>query len=291
MVLPTHDAAFRSPQGALRVLLLEDDPDHAERCLREFRKAHLDVCCDVLKTREEFIERLRSHRYDVVLADYNLGCWTGMEALQILRSEGQTIPLILVTGALGDQKAAECINSGVADYVLKDRLERLPVAILRAVDERELRAEYGRIERSAQENEVKCETLVEAIPAGIFIEEGTRCRYANRAAQNITGHTQEELLSMSFWQLLVPQSRDAVLWQTIRHFREEEPSRRYQVEILTKQKRIKTLDVTVGMFPRNRGVASLITALEAARPQKPVSKACEEHKSHGPAEKYEMRPA
>lgn len=283
--------ALRAPQGPLKVLLLEDDPDHAERCLREFRRAHLDVCCEVLKTREEFIRRLRSANYDVILADYNLGSWTGMEALEILRSAGQTIPLILVTGALGDEKAAQCINSGVADYVLKDRLERLPVAILRAVEQNALPAERERAERPMEEKEAKFEALVEAIPAGIFIEEGTRCRYANPAAQKITGYTQEELLSMSFWQLLVPSSRDSVLSQTIRRFREVEPSQRYQVEILTRQQRVNSLDVTVGMFAQNRGVATLITALEVARPQRAVGKTCEKRESRFASEKYEARPA
>ena len=79
---------------------------------------------------------LRSHRPDVVLADYNLPQWQGMEALDVLRREGLDIPLILVSGALGDVTAVECIKRGATDYVLKDGLARLPEAIRRALQEK-----------------------------------------------------------------------------------------------------------------------------------------------------------
>ncbi len=64
-----------------------------------------------------------------------------MEALDILREEGLDIPLILVSGALGDVTAVECIKRGATDYVLKDSLARLPVAIVRALEEKRLREE------------------------------------------------------------------------------------------------------------------------------------------------------
>jgi chemotaxis family two-component system sensor kinase Cph1 len=75
----------------------------------------------------------------VVLADYNLGSWRGMDALEILRIEGRDIPLILVSGALGDVTAVECIKQGATDYVLKDSLTRLPISIRRALEEKSLR--------------------------------------------------------------------------------------------------------------------------------------------------------
>jgi light-regulated signal transduction histidine kinase (bacteriophytochrome) len=77
----------------------------------------------------------------VVLADYNLGHWRGMETLEIMKQEGIEAPLILVSGALGDVTAVECIKGGATDYVLKDALARLPVSIRRALEEKHLREE------------------------------------------------------------------------------------------------------------------------------------------------------
>jgi PAS domain S-box-containing protein len=279
MVTRAEEPTILAPKLPLSILLLEDNPDDAELCLRILRKAQLDLSFDVAKTREEFASRLKATGYDIVLADYNLGPWTGMDALHFLREKGYRSPVILVTGALGEQRAVECIKDGIADYILKDRLERLPIAILRAVEEEGLRAERERVERALRESEAKFRTLAEAIPAAIFIEEGTRCRYVNRAAENITGYAREELLSMYFWQLLLPKSRDAVLERTIKRFRGDESTRRYEIEILTKQKRVKSLDVTVGIFPIDGGLAALITAFETAGTTSVGNEVCEAPKA------------
>jgi PAS domain S-box-containing protein len=289
MGLRTDEPAILAPKLPLSILLLEDNPDDAELCLRVLRKAHLDVCLDVVTRREEFTSRASTANYDVILADYNLGCWTGMDALQIIRDQGYEIPFILVTGALGEQKAVECIKKGIADYILKDRLERLPVAILRVVEERGLHAEHDRMEHSLHENEAKFRTLAETIPVAIFIEEGTRCCYANRAAEKITGYSREELLSTYFWQLLLPDSRDAVLRQTIQNFEEDESTRRYEIQILTRQNKVKPLNVTVKMFPLGGRLAALITALEIEEPRGRTGKICKISESNFQSAKSELR--
>ena len=88
---------------------------------------------------------------DVVLADYNLGQWRGTDALEILREEGLDIPLILVSGALGDVTAVECIKQGVTDYVLKDSLARLPMALRGALKDKSAREERKRAQESLAE--------------------------------------------------------------------------------------------------------------------------------------------
>ena len=74
----------------LRVLLVEDKPADRDLILQELGKGEFDVISDVVQTAEEFRQRIKTNIPDVVLADYNLGQWRGMEALEILRSEGWT---------------------------------------------------------------------------------------------------------------------------------------------------------------------------------------------------------
>src|SRR6266513_1724720 len=138
-----HDHDIRPPagHGKLRVLLVEDNPADIELVARELRRGGFDLTMDVVETEEEFTARVRSNSYQVVLADYNLPQWRGLEALNVLRNEKLDIPLILVSGALGDVSAVECIKQGAMDYVLKDRLARLPVAVLSALQEKRLRDE------------------------------------------------------------------------------------------------------------------------------------------------------
>ena len=101
---------------------------------------------NIVQTADQFRQKLQTTTPDVVLADYNLGSWRGMEALEILRSAGLDIPLILVSGAVGDVTAVECIKQGATDYVLKDSLTRLPASVRRALEERQARKERRQAE-------------------------------------------------------------------------------------------------------------------------------------------------
>ncbi len=132
----------------LHVLLLEGDSADRELILRELAKGEFEITSDVVQTAEEFRQRIRDQPPDVVLSDYNLGQWRGTEALEILREEGLDIPLILVSGALGDVTAVECIKQGVTDYVLKDSLARLSVALRGALKDKKSREERQRAQES-----------------------------------------------------------------------------------------------------------------------------------------------
>jgi signal transduction histidine kinase len=137
-----------APRPQIRVLLVEDDPSDRDLILRELGKGEFEIVSDVVGTADEFRQRVRTNRPDVVLADYNLGQWRGTEALEILREEGLDIPLILVSGAMGDVTAVECIKQGVTDYVLKDSLARLSVALRGALKDKDAREERRRTQES-----------------------------------------------------------------------------------------------------------------------------------------------
>ncbi len=130
--------------GGLRVLLVEDEPADVELILRALRQNGFEPSEDIAQTAEEFTRLVRENSYDVVLADYKLPNWNGMESVELLRREGLDVPVILVSGALGELTAVECIKQGAADYVLKDQLARLPGSVRRAVREKGLRQENRR---------------------------------------------------------------------------------------------------------------------------------------------------
>lgn len=143
----------RQAHAKLRVLVVEDAPVDVELMLHSLQESGFDAVADVVQTAEEFTQQLRKHTYDMVLADYNLPQWNGMEAIEVLRREGLDIPLILVSGALGELRAVECIKQGAADYVLKDHLARLPESVRRAMNEKRLREERNQyLEELARSN-------------------------------------------------------------------------------------------------------------------------------------------
>jgi signal transduction histidine kinase len=124
----------------LQVLVVEDNQLDAALALRALRKDGFEVTADVVQDESAFTKALRAQTPEVVLADYNLPGWKGMDALSVIRREGLDIPMILVSGALGDATAVECIRQGVTDYVPKDELARLPEVIRRALREKHERA-------------------------------------------------------------------------------------------------------------------------------------------------------
>ena len=127
------------PKPHLRALLVEDNPLDAELVLRALHKGGFEVSAAVVQDEAGFTQELHARCPEIVLADYSLPNWQGMEVLEVLRREGLDIPMILVSGALGDMTAVECIKRGATDYVLKDGLVRLPESIRRALEEKHQR--------------------------------------------------------------------------------------------------------------------------------------------------------
>ena len=84
------------------------------------------VKADVLDRQESFREQLGTTDYQFILADFFSGNWTALDALDPLKASGKDIPFIVVAASVGDESAAECIKRGAADFVLKDKVARLP---------------------------------------------------------------------------------------------------------------------------------------------------------------------
>src|SRR5579872_1567309 len=135
-----------SEETAIRLLFLEDNPSDYKLCLLELRAARMIVEASRTVTKEEFWTGLAKSPPDVILADYNLPGWSGLDALHMMRSMQIDIPFIVVTGSLGDEVAAECIKQGATDYVVKDRLARLPIAIRQALEAKKTRDALQRFE-------------------------------------------------------------------------------------------------------------------------------------------------
>jgi signal transduction histidine kinase len=119
----------------LNVLCLEDSPQDAEIMRELMIDAGYDLNMDCTATEKEFVSFLRSHKYDLILSDFKLPGFDGFAALKWSVEICPNVPFICVSGTLGDETAVELLKKGAVDYILKDRLVRLPSAIQRALKE------------------------------------------------------------------------------------------------------------------------------------------------------------
>ena len=184
----------------LHLLLLEHSETDVELCLAELERGGFDVRADVVSTRADFEARIRANSYDVVLSDYRLPDWTGMGALAVLQEYHRgEIPLILVTGTLGEELAVECLRQGVTDYVVKQNLARLPLVVRRVLDERRLRDDRTQAADALNATEERYRVLFESmpLPVWVFDVETHRVLAVNAAAVGHYGYSREEFLALT----------------------------------------------------------------------------------------------
>ncbi len=239
------------PEVKLRALLVEDNALDAALVVRALNKDGFDVIADVVQDEAAFIHALQTHPPEVVLADYNLPNWKGMEALGLLRREGLDIPLILVTGSLGDMTAVECIKKGAADYVLKDGLARLPSAVQRALQEKGLREERKRSDAALRESQAQLESLVQsALDAIITVGDEHKILMFNAAAEKMFGCSAAEAVGQPIGRF-IPQRFRSAHTEHVRKFGETGTTKR----AMAHQDTLMALRADGGEFPMEASVS------------------------------------
>lgn len=118
----------------INILHLEDEVMDAYLVKKILDRASLQFEITVICDKESFINALHTGNWDIILADHSMPQFTAMDALQILREKNIDLPLILVTGTVSEEYSVNAMKEGAWDYILKDRLQRLPSAVTQALD-------------------------------------------------------------------------------------------------------------------------------------------------------------
>ena len=197
---------------SLRVLVVEDRAEDAELTVRELRRAELDCETVRVDTAQAFRRALADFRPDIVLADYTVPGFGGMAALEILKTDAPEIPLIVVTGSLDEETAAECIKAGAADYVLKTNLIRLEPAISGALAFSQSQADKHAAESALRMSERRFRALVEESwdAVALFGSDGS-ILYGSPATTRLLGYDLSEFVGRNAMELIHPDDRAAVL--------------------------------------------------------------------------------
>ena len=201
-----------SAPASLHILLVEDRDIDAELVQRELKRSEISCRTRRVDSEKGFRRELRDFTPDIVLADYNIPAFGGMAALEILRREAPLVPLVIVTGSLDEETAAECIKAGAADYVLKNHLVRLGPAVRSALEVRNSRAERAAAEAALRTNEQRFRALVEHSwdAIALFGPDGA-ILYGSPATTRILGYDLAEFVGRNALELIHPEDRNAVV--------------------------------------------------------------------------------
>ncbi len=196
----------------LHVLLVENSMADAELNLHELGRAGFKCEPLIISTSAELLANLGRFPFDIVLADYRLPGWTGMDAFSAMRKGGRDVPFILVTGTLGEEVAVECIKQGVTDYVLKEHLARLPLVVARALEERALRDARNFMVQALRQSEANSLFLFAHNPLPMWVfETGTlQILQVNDAALRHYGYERMDFLQLNAGNLHPAEEVDAV---------------------------------------------------------------------------------
>ncbi len=145
----------------LRVLMLEDAPADAELALAALEEAGFACEAELADDRESFTRLYAPGRQDVVIADYSLPGYTGLDALAHVRGADALAPFILLSGALGEERAVDALRAGATDFVLKDNLRRLAPAVARALEESRVRRQHQATQQALELSERRYRAIVE----------------------------------------------------------------------------------------------------------------------------------
>ena len=152
----------------LNILCLEDTPQDVEIMRELLIDAGYDLNMDCTAVEKEFVSLLRSHTYDIILSDYKLPGFDGFAALKWSVKICPDVPFICVSGTIGEDLAVELLKKGAVDYILKDRLDRLPFAIQRALEEARGKEARQRAEEKLASQYALLEALINS-PKDIII--------------------------------------------------------------------------------------------------------------------------
>ncbi|MCF7918367.1 MAG: PAS domain S-box protein [Candidatus Cloacimonetes bacterium] len=178
-------------------LILEDNSDDARLLRREIENNWEDAFVKVISGPQDLRTALSEIEWDVVIADYSMPQFNGLDALRITRESNQNPPFFLISGVIGEEIASEAMQAGARDFIDKNKPGRLLISIKRALQDVAEHQELHQTRYELQKSEKKYQNIVSLAPIGIY-QSSSEGRFleANDALAVMLGYSQaEELMS------------------------------------------------------------------------------------------------
>ncbi|HSI71235.1 MAG TPA: PAS domain S-box protein, partial [Gillisia sp.] len=264
--------------NSLRILHLEDEPSDALLVSHALKQAGIKFDCKVVDTEEDFLTALNNFNPELILADHSLPSFNSFEALELLGNMENKIPVILVTAAMSDEFAVNAIKRGAKDYVLKDRLGRLPSAIKNVLITQRLEKEREGFLVQLQQNERKFRRLIENGTDAVVVmaPDGTPS-YVTPSVKRVLGYSEKEALELNIYEIIHEDHRECVLEKLKDCLANpEQPFDEYSVRARHKDGSWRWLEITITSFLEDSAIEGIVVDFRDITERRLAEKAIKE---------------
>jgi PAS domain S-box-containing protein len=197
---------------SVKILVIEDNPIDQKVIRAEIEHSNLNADIQFVDSRENYLKAMKNYRPNVVISDYYMNGFDGLDVLQLHKQEAPDTPFIFITGQLKEETAIKCLEHGAQDYIMKDHLKRLPVSLKNALLLSNEQKAVRQKQQALEESEKRYRTLSELTFEGIAIHHNGELLDCNRSFCNMFGYSREELIGKNVIELLVhPDDRNKVI--------------------------------------------------------------------------------
>jgi PAS domain S-box-containing protein len=195
----------------LKILSLEDSDIDFELISEQLKNAGFHIRLSRAETESEFKSSIHNNLYDLILADYMLPQFDAFRALKICMEYCPDVPFICVSGSIGEMKAIELLKNGAVDYVIKDRMERLPFAVKRALDEAKTKLEHKKAQIALRKSEERLRDILFSTADWVWeVDEQGKYIYSSQRDIDLFNVAPDEIIGKTPFDFMPPAEANRV---------------------------------------------------------------------------------
>lgn len=233
----------------LRVLIVEDSEDDTLLLVHNLTKGGYNPVHERVETPGAMKKALEEKQWDIILCDYKMPNFSAPSALNLLKEIKKDIPVIIVSGTIGEETAVECMRMGANDYCMKSKLSRLCMAIKRELKEAKNREKQRRAEGFLRQSEEKYRNILENIEDGYYeVDLAGNFIFFNDSMCRILGYSKYEMMGMNNRQF-TDKYNSKKLYQTFNKvYKTGSPAKEFDWEIIGKDGTQRYIEASVSLL-------------------------------------------
>lgn len=238
----------------LRVLIVEDSEDDTLLLIRNLTKGGYNPFYERVETPDAMKKALEKKQWDIIICDYRMPNFSAPSALTLLKEIKKDIPIIIVSGTIGEETAVECMRLGAHDYFMKGKLSRLCVAIERELEEAINREKKRQVEEKLSQKEEKYRNILENIEEGYYeVDPAGNLTFFNDSMCRILGYSAEELMGMNNRQYTDKENANKLFQAFNKVYKTGNPTKEFDWQVIRKDGTKRDIEASVSLLKDSSG--------------------------------------